>query len=114
MHRVDYGTESIMLFQPGRLRIEALRWALNEVVRRHDVLRACFAIVEGSPVQVIAAVLIVELKVEDLCALPQVERETSALRRARTEVQAPFDLERGPLLRVRVLRLDGKRERRCS
>ena len=89
----------------GVLDIDALRGALNEVTRRHEVLRARFALVDGSPVQVIAPELTFELAMEDLSALPEGERQTVGDRRAREEAQAPFDLERGPLLRVRLLRL---------
>src|SRR5947209_11366302 len=37
----------------GRLDLEALVRTLNEVVRRHEALRTCFAAGEGEPVQVI-------------------------------------------------------------
>ncbi len=56
--------------------------------------------------QVIAAQLRLPLPVEDLRGLPAGEREArgaAAARRRRRS--APFDLERGPLLRARLLRL---------
>src|SRR5262245_25780562 len=37
----------------GRLDLDALRWALTEVVRRHDVLRTRFPDVDGQPVAVV-------------------------------------------------------------
>src|ERR1700730_4847046 len=43
---------------------------------------------------------------EDLRAWPKAEREVQAQRLIRTEVLYPFDLENGPLLQVRLLRLD--------
>ena len=36
------------------LHLGALEWSLNEIVRRHEVLRTTFAMVDGQPVQVIA------------------------------------------------------------
>lgn len=92
----------------GSLDVEALRAALNEVVRRHDVLRARFALVEGSPVELIAAELTVSLIMEDLGDLPDGNRQEEARRRMREEMRAPFDLERGPLVRARLLRLDAQ------
>ena len=89
----------------GPLDPEALRRALNEVVRRHEVLRTRFAVEDGQPVQAIDAELDLPLPVEDLRALPESERAGEARRRARAEGRAPFDLARGPLLRARLLRL---------
>ena len=84
----------------GELHIEALRGAVNEIVRRHDVLRARFTMKDGSLLQVISPNLRIELEPEDLRALPTKERHTEALRRAHDEAQAPFDLATGPMLRV--------------
>ncbi|HEY2967008.1 MAG TPA: condensation domain-containing protein, partial [Casimicrobiaceae bacterium] len=89
----------------GVLEIEALQTALREVVRRHEALRTRFTVEGAMPVQVIAPELKLELKVEDLSALAAPEREAEARRRAEEEAAQPFDLERGPLLRVRLLRL---------
>src|SRR5215211_6838524 len=89
----------------GWLNVETLGRSLEEIVRRHEVLRTTFAAVDGEPVQVISAVTDVELPIEDLSALPEAEREAEANRRARQEAQLPFDLERGPLFRAGLLRL---------
>src|SRR5437867_9470582 len=89
----------------GALDIEALRKALREVVRRHEVLRTRFEVEDAMPVQVIAPELKFELEVEDLSALPAPEREADALRRAQEAAAQRFDLGRAPLLRARLLRL---------
>ncbi len=57
------------------------------------------------PVQVITPELKFELEVEDLSALPAPTREAEALRRAQQAAAQPFDLERAPLFRARLLRL---------
>ncbi len=59
----------------------------------------------GGPAQVIAPVLDLPLHVEDLSSLPFGEREAELLRKAEEEARRPFDLARGPLLRVSLLRL---------
>ncbi|MES2940846.1 MAG: amino acid adenylation domain-containing protein [Pseudomonadota bacterium] len=89
----------------GQLDVEAFRRTLNEVVRRHEVLRTTFQTVEGSPVQVIAEQLDLELPVTDISGLPGGEREARAQWLAQDEAQAPFDLAQGPLVRARLLRL---------
>jgi amino acid adenylation domain-containing protein len=89
----------------GKLDLSALERALNEIVRRHEVLRTGFVAVQGEPVQVIAAEARVPLPVVDLSDLPAEEREAQATGEAAAEAQTPFDLGAGPLLRVKLLRL---------
>jgi len=88
----------------GALDVEALEASINEIVRRHEVLRTRFAVVNSDPVQVIVRELTVPLQVTDLVALPEGEREAAAQRLARDEAQARFDLEHGPLIRMRLIR----------
>jgi len=89
----------------GALNVEALRSALDALIERHESLRTRFGFEDGSPVQVIAAKLRIGLEVEDLTGLGAEEREAEARRRAKEEVQTPFDLERAPLIRARLLRV---------
>ncbi len=90
----------------GPLDVGVLERSLNEIVRRHEVLRTTFAAVEGRPIQVIAPELHLPLPIVDLRSLPKARREAEALRLATEEAQRPFDLARGPLIRALLLRLD--------
>jgi HAD superfamily phosphatase (TIGR01681 family) len=89
----------------GVLDVEALRRTLNEVVRRHEVLRTHIASVEGAPVQVIAPELELVLEVTELSGLSAEEREARARWEAEKEAERRFDLSQGPLIRARLLRL---------
>jgi amino acid adenylation domain-containing protein len=90
----------------GPLDAEALERALDEVVRRHEALRAVFALVEGKVVQVVSpSAPALRVGRTDLQTLPEVERRARALRLAAEEARRPFDLARWPLLRARLLRL---------
>ena len=89
----------------GRLDIAALEQSVNELVRRHESLRTFFSVVDGQPLQVITPNLTVTLPAMDLSSLTDAERESEALRLATEEARHPFDLSRGPLLRVTLLRL---------
>ncbi|MEW5929830.1 MAG: amino acid adenylation domain-containing protein, partial [Gemmatimonadota bacterium] len=91
----------------GRLDAAALRRALAEIVRRHETLRTTFVAEEGEPVQRVRPAGPVRLPLADLSGLPPERAEAEALRLAREEALRPFDLERGPLLRAALLRLDG-------
>ncbi|HVF54593.1 MAG TPA: amino acid adenylation domain-containing protein, partial [Pyrinomonadaceae bacterium] len=89
----------------GGLKFEALERTLSEVVRRHEVLRTTFTVVEDEPIQVIHEARPLPLPVEDLSRLEPAERSAEAERLTREEAERPFDLERGPLLRAVLLRL---------
>jgi non-ribosomal peptide synthetase component F len=90
----------------GALDVEALSNAINEVIRRHEALRTTFPSVGGRPVQVIAHTARVELPVIDLSTLEDEEREARARELTEREAARPFDLAAGPLLRVRLVRLE--------
>ena len=90
----------------GSLNLTALERSLNEVVRRHEALRTHFVEVDGQPMQKIAPFATFTLPVVDLRQLSSVQREQKAQTLAVEEAELPFDLARGPLLRVVLLQLD--------
>ncbi|HEY6248651.1 MAG TPA: LLM class flavin-dependent oxidoreductase, partial [Candidatus Angelobacter sp.] len=89
----------------GELNQQVLTKSLNELVRRHEVLRTTFVVKDGGPVQVIASELEVRPQQIDLRGMAEAEREVEALRLRREEAAQPFDLGHGPLVRVKLLRL---------
>ncbi|ETX03426.1 MAG: hypothetical protein ETSY1_00015, partial [Candidatus Entotheonella factor] len=84
----------------GSLQVAALQHALNEIVRRHEILRTTFPTVEEQPVQRISSSLTLPLSVEDLQPLPEPEQTAELNRLLAHEVERPFDLVRGPLFRI--------------
>lgn len=90
----------------GPLNGQALRQALNEIVRRHEALRTSFQTIDGQAFQLIAPSLELELPVVDLSELPSSDREREALRLASEEATRRFDLSTGPLIRASLLRLE--------
>lgn len=88
----------------GPLDLRAMERSVNEIIRRHEVLRTRFAISNGEPVQVIDSELILSLTVIDLVDLPESERQDNGTRLAVEEAREPFDLSQGPLLRIKLLR----------
>jgi amino acid adenylation domain-containing protein len=84
---------------------QLLERSLNEVVRRHEILRTTFHVVGGDPVQVVAKESPVRLPVIDLSTLAEHLREQQARQLATEEARLPFDLARGPLLRTKLLRM---------
>ncbi|HYO59283.1 amino acid adenylation domain-containing protein, partial [Archangium sp.] len=89
----------------GSLEVESLEWSLRELCQRHEPLRTTFTTVQGQPVQVISPEPRFQLGVMDLSGLGEKEREAEVQRRADEDAAWPFDLTKGPLLRVQLLRL---------
>ena len=82
----------------GQLNVSALEQSLNEIVRRHEILRTVFAERNDTPIQIVQPSLQITLPVIEL-ADAEVEQFIQ------TESERPFDLERGPLLRATLLKL---------
>jgi aspartate racemase len=87
----------------GQLNITALEQSLNEIIRRHEVLRTTFPSVDRQPSQAIASTITLTLPLIDLRDHP--EKETLTQQLANEEAQRPFNLATEPLFRVQLLRL---------
>src|SRR5689334_4431817 len=84
----------------------ALQTSLQQIMKRHEVLRTTFAVLEGQPVQVIHEALPLPLPYRDLSQLNEAERTEELGRLAREQAQTPFDLGRGPLLRALLVQVE--------
>ena len=89
----------------GPLDTSALHRSVEAIVARHEVLRTSFRSDNGKPALSIAESAAVEIPLFDLSPLPIAEREEEAKQLASRETERPFDLERGPLLRLALVRL---------
>jgi hypothetical protein len=90
----------------GNLDLDALERSVNEIVRRHEILRTRIEVEADEPAQVIDAWEPRKLEVVDLIGVLPLEKEEEVARNAGEEAGKGFDLSRGPLLRVKVLRLE--------
>lgn len=90
----------------GNLNLQALEQAINEVVKRHDVLRTRFEVENGEPVQIIDQWELQRLERTQLTSVPREQREIEVQRLMREVARTGFDLSRGPLLRIIVIQLD--------
>ncbi|MFL5542160.1 MAG: amino acid adenylation domain-containing protein, partial [Longimicrobiaceae bacterium] len=102
-----YAITFSLAFEPGA-EAEVLKRALEEVVRRHEAVRTVFRVGEQGPVQVVLPPFAVEVPEEELRALPVEEQDRVARDAATPGAAGAFDLERGPLLRARLLRRTGE------
>src|SRR5207302_2842963 len=95
----------------GRYAPAALRRALQEVVRRHEVLRTAFAYRHGHAVQIVAPTLELALAEQDVSALPEPAREREWRRVVREQGRTPFDLTQAPLVRATMVHWSAQEHR---
>ena len=97
---------------PGGLRLrgeldeDAVRLSFQHLIQRHEALRTRFYERNGQAFQRVDANVAFDLQVIDLSDLPAAERETRAQQIREDEARTQFDLEKGPLLWVTLVRLD--------
>jgi amino acid adenylation domain-containing protein len=80
---------------------DALEASFRDMLERHATLRSCFFNIQGAPAVRHAPIGRWSIDYADLRGQPDAGDRATAL--ARAEVQRPFDLERGPLLRAQLL-----------
>jgi amino acid adenylation domain-containing protein/non-ribosomal peptide synthase protein (TIGR01720 family) len=109
LDQMEPGTAAYNLFTgyrlAGPLDLTALERSLSEILRRHEVLRTNFAMIEGRLVQILNPARPLELPLVDLSEVPKHEREARLSGLANEEAQRSFDLARGPVLRATLIKL---------
>ena len=89
----------------GPLSMDVLERALSAMVDRHEILRTTFRMAGDAPVQTIGPAVRITPPVRDLRRLGEGDREASLRDLGAAEARRPFDLERGPLMRVEIAKL---------
>jgi amino acid adenylation domain-containing protein len=96
--------ESIIVRKRGEFNVDAFRAAFEEVVRRHEIWRSAYQLVEGEPRQVVDSPSHIAMPLLDVSQLPAEAAEREIVRAAADEARRPYDLERGPLIRPLLVR----------
>jgi amino acid adenylation domain-containing protein len=89
----------------GKLHLQAIRHALEEIVLRHEVLRTIFVTMNEHLAQVVQPSYTLPIIPQDLSFLDQEEQEEALQRLIQEELARPFDLAQGPLFRAQLVRL---------
>lgn len=89
----------------GHLNVNAVLWSVNEIIRRHEMLRTAFVTRDGTPLQRIMPVAEAELQQLDLSAFDSQERAREISKELSFQAEQPFNLQAGPLLRLKLMRL---------
>jgi acyl-CoA synthetase (AMP-forming)/AMP-acid ligase II/acyl carrier protein len=86
--------------------IALLERGINEIVRRHEILRTTFTFHRGRCAQVIAPELTLPLAFHDLETHGRSKKQTMGHKLLQEQALQTFDLAKGPLIRACLLRLD--------
>jgi thioesterase domain-containing protein/aryl carrier-like protein len=88
----------------GKLNVDLLATAFTMAVRRHEVLRTTFAMVDGNLAQIIGRPYAVTLPVKDLQHIPNAATSPDAGILIREHAAYRMDLRNGPLLVLKLLK----------
>jgi amino acid adenylation domain-containing protein/FkbM family methyltransferase len=105
-----YNMNDVVDFQ-GDYNAGAMRKALQELIRRHEILRTEFSHSGGQPQQVILPEMDLPVAELDLASLPESERQREWTRAVREQGRKAFDLSKAPLLRATIVRFSPRRQR---
>lgn len=86
----------------GKLYTSVFQKALETVVNRHESLRTTFVDIGGGPWQIIHDK--VDLHIDEIDLSSEVDSEKTAQEYVLRDATTPFDLSKGPLLRVKLLK----------
>ena len=89
----------------GPLDVSALRRAIQEIVKRHAALRTAFLDTDAGPRPWVHRSAAITLPLVDLARLPEQETQIELEQISKRDAARPFDLEKTPLMRVKLLRL---------
>ncbi|MFN6011462.1 MAG: amino acid adenylation domain-containing protein, partial [Microcystis sp.] len=89
----------------GNLNLLALEQSLSELIRRHEILRTTFPMIEGQPIQRIAPPSTVSLPLEDLQGSSKNEQTEHLQEIAIAFSLKPFNLAKESLVQFKLLKL---------
>ena len=89
----------------GNLNRGALERSFQEIVDRHDILRTTFEFEGTQLTQVVVSSYSVSLPLIDLTQMPESSRYIEAYALTTSETQAPFDVAKLPLFRLKLIQL---------
>ena len=92
----------------GSLNLLALEQSLSELIRRHEILRTTFPMIEGQPIQRIAPPSPVSLPLEDLQGLSKNEQTEHLQEIAIALSLKPFNLAKESLVQFKLLKLSSQ------
>jgi amino acid adenylation domain-containing protein len=104
-----YNVVDVIRFD-GQYNADAIKKSLDELVRRHEVLRTTFFYGDGRPMQTVLPGIDLAFKEIDLDSFASEEREREWKRVVQEEGRKPFDLSQAPLFRAAMVHVSGQEQ----
>lgn len=89
----------------GCLNISALEQGINEIIKRHESLRTTFSNEQGSLKRATAPTLKIQIQTTTLSSICKEDHPRKQKELIQAEITRPFNLKKGPLIRVHVIQL---------
>ena len=106
-HSADHAYHRLLAVRLHQtVNVSALEKSISCLLRRHDILRTTFSILDRQPRQIVGTDTMFPLRVIAVPAIVEAEWEAKVAHIAREEAQRPFDLEAGPLFRACLIEPD--------
>lgn len=103
-----YDTPLHIYIEPS-LKKDILQDAIRFLVERHEMLRTVFIEKNGEPRQVILKSIAIDLIHHEIEHMAKKEQQEYIRRTIKQTDHTPFDLENGPLFRIRIFNFDKKK-----
>ena len=87
----------------GQLDLAVLEKCINEIIERHETLRTTFQTIDEDPCQIIHPFVNRKIAIVNISRLPKEDREKEVFRLAQNEARTPFNLQSGPLFRIKII-----------
>jgi amino acid adenylation domain-containing protein len=95
--------ESTVFYFRGIFHRQVMKGAFQQIVQRHDALRTTFD--SGGEFQYLSPSVAFDIPIFDFSELTESHRKEKVVGILKEDVSQPFDLERGPLFRSKILKL---------
>lgn len=89
----------------GNLNKEALEWAINKIIERHEVLKTSFNIENNQPYQFVNFSLKFSITWVDLCKSSKEKQQEYVKLHVNEESLKPFNLQTDLLIRLKIIKL---------
>ena len=104
----SYNIPSVLEFN-GELNIEALEYAINQLINRHEILRTSFFNENGKPKLKVEQKLKIQIKITDLIDIASSEASNKVNDIIKVQLQTSYDLTKLPLFQVSILKIKNDR-----
>ena len=111
LEQISISNSGYNLFYPvkiiGKFNLNAFELALSNVIRRHEILRTTYSVVDGEVNQMISSSTEISLPIIDLSNLPEVKKQNTYKKILSKKSAKSINLESGPVIDISIIQMNG-------